>query len=158
MAENQTPYSVLIFEDDMDLARQWKQAFHQEGIVAEHAWSFDEAKAHCRKKKFDAIVCDVFIRDNSGQPIPQAGLTFVSSLRQGLQDMPAWGKQVPILAVTGARNVTGFDPLSLMKSLGGAAVMRKPFQPQELVGKIWTLILDREKQKTSSPQISERKS
>ena len=125
--------SVLIFEDNIDLASQWAQFFKREGITVRHAMTVDEAVTYCNQIEFDAIVLDIFFKNSAGKLMPRAGITLLSYIRNtSLEKIPKWGATVPVVAVTGATAKMGFDPLLNAKSIGGyrsIEVLRKPFKP-----------------------------
>jgi len=134
-------YSVLILEDDIDLVRQWSQAFREKNIGVEHALTVFEAEAHCAVREFDAIVCDIFIKGPKGNYVPSGGYTLLAYFRDNPKDdMPKWTKDVPILVVTGSPKTLEFDALTLAEHFGSTAVMRKPFEVSEIVNKIIDLI------------------
>jgi len=132
--------AVLIFEDDIQLALDWKREFIKYGFDVEHAWDVDNAISLCNQKKFDVIICDVFIKDNSGKLKNEAGVTLISRLRYEMNGGPTWGKTVPILVVTGATPNFGFDVLKLIRTMGTNLTMRKPFSPSNLVERIQEII------------------
>lgn len=140
----QTEHSVLIFEDDMELALDWKSELEKKGIAAEHFWNLGNAMARCNEKKFDVIISDIFIKDPMGNLKAEAGVTFVSRLRYGLKGAPEWGKTVPVIAVTGSLISFGFDVLQLAKINGETIGMRKPFKVSELVKKVELLLSEKE--------------
>lgn len=136
-----TRASVLIFEDDLDLARQWKYAFEPEGVDTVHAWSVDAVLSLCQSARYDAIVCDLFLEDPLGKPIPRAGITLLNYLKYpSLHGLPSWTRSVPIVAVTGSPKTRGFDVLALADGTGASAVMRKPFKPAALVQQVLSMI------------------
>lgn len=135
MNNQESKYTVLIFEDDIELALDWKSEFSANGIAVEHAWDLDNAMSLCCKKKFDAIICDVFIRDGSGKYQDKAGFSLISHLRYTINGAPTWGVDVPIIVVTGAPVLVGFDVLTFTESMNTVG-MRKPFSPSDLVEKV----------------------
>jgi len=142
MNNRENKYAVLIFEDDFSLALEWKEALRENGIHSEHAWEVGNALNLCKQQKFDAIICDVFIKDNFGKLRTEAGLTLISSLRNQLKGGPQWGRSVPILAVTGSPKLFGFNVLDNIRSMGISFTMRKPFTPNRLVETVREIILD----------------
>lgn len=120
--------SILIFEDDMDLAKQWIFALRQKNMIVKHATTVDAALEFCKKTAFDAIILDVFLQDEFGNFLPKAGYTLLSYLRNtSLQKTPEWGGTVPVLAVTGSPVIMGYDILSYAKSMNAQGTLRKPF-------------------------------
>jgi len=140
MSTIEPKYAVLIFEDDIQLAIEWKAEFIRNGIHTEHVWDVDNAISLCIKKKFDAVICDVFIKDKSGKLQDQAGISLISNLRYQLKGTPDWGINVPILVVTGATPNFGFDVLKVIRTMGTSLTMRKPFSPSDLVKRIQEII------------------
>lgn len=141
MAKETKKYSVLIFEDDMDLARQWTQILEKNSMSVKHAMTVDAAETYCSQIKFDVIIIDVFIKDPSGNLVPRAGYTLLSYMRNtSLEKIPKWGGTVPIIVVTGSPTVNGYDPLSYAMSMGANGTLRKPFKPEELYFKILILL------------------
>ena len=69
-------YSVLIFEDDIDLSRQWAEALKLKGIQVERTFDLDAAIEFCKQTKFDVIICDLFIQNTEGDFIPKESCTF----------------------------------------------------------------------------------
>ncbi len=136
--------SVLIFEDDLDLAMQWAQTFRDKGLIVHHAITVDEAVTYCNQFQFDIIVMDIFLADDEGNLLPRGGLTLMSYLRNtSLNKIPAWGVTVPVIVVTAASANYGFDPFLNTKAVGGSLgveVLRKPFLPEFLYSKIQSLI------------------
>lgn len=138
--------SILIFEDDIDLASQWSETFKEKGLKVHHAITVDEAVTYCNQIQFDAIVMDIFLADKVGNLLPKGGLTLMSYLRNtSLEKVPAWGATVPVIVVTAANATFGFDPLLNAKAVGGSKaveVLRKPFLPKLLYSKIMKLLED----------------
>lgn len=132
--------SILILEDDFDLAQQWRDALNAAHMDVYLVSNFEQAVLACKQREFDAFVVDVFLKNDKGELASQAGLTFLSALRTGLRDMPEWGKEVPILMVSGAAVVNNFDVLELTKNLGSTEVLRKPFGPSKLAEVLKDLI------------------
>lgn len=139
--QNKSNRYVLVFEDDIDLALQWVKVFKDQGMVVEHATTVDEAIIYCKQKEFDAVVLDIFVLDSDGNFVPRAGFTLLSYLRsRALGKIPEWGLKVPVLAVTGAKSVMGYDALIYAESMGATSTLRKPFKPDVLYSKILELI------------------
>lgn len=128
MTKEDKKYSILIFEDDIDLAKQWTAALEKKNMQVAHAMTVDSALEFCNLRKFDAIILDVFLQDQYGNFLPKAGYTLLSYLRNtSLDKAPEWGATIPVLAVTGSPVIMGYDILSYAKSLKAQGTMRKPF-------------------------------
>jgi len=138
---NEQATRILIMEDDLDLALQWSAALRAEGFACTLAQSRPEAEQACEMAEFDAVVVDVFIKDDQGNYTADGGFTLVSRLRMpALGGTPAWGQTVPIVIVTGAAPAAGVDALEYGLHLGANAALRKPFPPQALVNQLLTFI------------------
>lgn len=125
--------SVLIFEDDHDLAKQWISALEAREITALHTASIEGFLQTCAQRAFDALVCDIFVRDANGYLENQGGLSLISYCRNSiLGKTPAWAQEVPIIAITGAARVNDFDILQMADSIGASTLLRKPITPEAL--------------------------
>lgn len=137
-------YTVLIFEDDRDLALQWKTALEAENLSVRHAAHIEEAKAYCQQQIFDLIICDVFIQDMNGLLLRQGGFSFLHFLRgTSFEHRPEWGASVPVVVVSGAALVREYSFLEFTKQFTGVTALKKPIEPESLV----THILDQLTQK-----------
>lgn len=137
MSKEPTNHKILIFEDDLDLADQWKSALQKKGMDIKHASNVDAALHYCNQIQFDAIILDVFIKDVNGNLIPKAGYTLLGYLRNtSLEKVPLWGGTVPVLAVTGSPVIMGYDILSYARSMDVQGTLRKPFSTEMLHSKL----------------------
>ena len=126
--------AVLIFEDDLDLASQWKDEFDRREILAEHANSISLAKAFCNRQRFDLVITDIFLKDMSGRILPEGGITLLQYMRQPeLRQFPAWCADIPKIGITGAPVFNEHDVLKLAEDFGCSFTARKPFTPDYLV-------------------------
>lgn len=148
MSKEDQNLSILILEDDIDLAGQWIRTFSSKGMTVYHALTVDEAVIYCNQTKIDAIVLDIFLKDSTGKLMARAGITLLSYLRNpSLEKVPEWGKTVPIVVVTGAEAKLGYDPLSNARAIGGnwgISVLRKPFTPKILYAILMDMVKEYE--------------
>ena len=132
-----TPYKLLILEDDIDLARQWLKAFNEPRFTVQHALNFKAAKALCLQQPFDAVICDMFIQNNEGELMKQGGYSLITYLRGVSAELPpGWGKQVPLIVVSGAPCTKEYPMFNFGSYCGELLTMLKPFSPEELVEKV----------------------
>ena len=130
---SQQKYSVLIFEDDLDLATQWRNEFDSRGVHVEHANSISLAKVFCNRQRFDLVITDIFVKDTMGRLLPEGGITLLQYMRQPeLKQFPAWCAKVPKIAITGAPVVNQHDILKLAEEYGCTYTARKPFSADYL--------------------------
>lgn len=136
-------HHVLIMDDDLDLSSQWRRAFVDAGIEARLACNRMEAEILLHAQRFDAVVVDIYIRTADGTGTTESGFLLIAHMRSpSLGLTPAWAKDTPIVAVTGAASSASFSPLDYAAQGGATAVMRKPFEPSELVEQVVALIAD----------------
>ncbi len=117
---------VLIMEDNVGLALNWKQAFelNQCDVVLSH--NGDEAARYLETEKFDLVITDLFVPNTNG------GLHVLMKLFTMGRDAP------PAIAVTGEILSTGDDYnanvfLEQASRLGAAKHLQKPFPVGELI-------------------------
>jgi len=133
---------VLILEDDIALSMDWSATLRDAGFDIRAAVDVAEADTLIRDHKFDLVIVDSFIREETGLS-SEGGLTVISALRRPpLRNYPEWGRDVPILAVTGATEAFGFDPLNIAESIGANHRLRKPIAPQDLIATCQQLLID----------------
>lgn len=127
-------HSILILEDDTDLAMQWQAAFRDAGYSCDVAFSRIEAEVLCRRSEYTAVVVDVFIEGADGRLEGDGGLTLLNHLRMpDLAETPRWGATVPVVVVTGSQRLAEFDALEHADYMGASTGLRKPFRPESLV-------------------------
>ena len=130
---------VLLFEDDLLLATDLASELSAEYEV-DIAQDLEEAILLAKGTEYVALVSDLFVEgDEAG-----GGVTLIGALRSGLRDLPAWGRDVPIVAMTGAQPFNGFDALEVAANLGANATVRKPIDIENLLGTLALHIRQRE--------------
>ncbi len=123
---------VLIVEDDFDLAHQWADYLSAFGIVCDLAFNRAEAAVFCGEREYDALIVDMFFKDEQGNLSGDGGLTFITHLRlPSLANTPRWGERVPIISVTGSDGIV--DALGHARNAGADRTFQKPFDPALLV-------------------------
>ncbi len=131
--------SVLILEDDLDLAQQWADYLAAFGYRCDLAFNRREAELLCEERAYDAVIVDMFFRDENGRLSGDGGLTFITHLRlPSLAGTPRWGERVPIITVTGSDGIV--DALGHARNAGADRTFRKPFNPAVLVDALSTLV------------------
>jgi DNA-binding response OmpR family regulator len=114
--------SVLLVDDDTELATMVAELLHREGMDVEYADTGGAGLAALRLKAPDVLLLDVMLPDANG-------LDLCRRLR-------AEGAEVPILMLT-ARG----DPIDRVLGLeiGADDYLGKPFEPRELVARVRAL-------------------
>lgn len=134
-------WNVLIFEDDIDLCRQWTSALGEAGHRATVAGSGSEAVAWCLEEDFDLMIVDMYLVGPDGAHSADGGLKLIGRLRNGLvSDLDDRYRTVPIIAVTASPAFNGFDVLALARRSGANKVLRKPFSADQLIGEAEALM------------------
>ena len=132
---------VLILEDDFDLVQSWRDKFEQAGIETVHVHGATEGLAQIQHDHVDAVIADIFIRDDSGQPLKDRGILLLGKMRTQLPR----NAQPKTIAVSGfmPSKYSGIDPLVTVENMGADLVMRKPFRADELVAAVLELLQPR---------------
>jgi CheY-like chemotaxis protein len=117
---------VLIMEDNMSLAFDWKDAFELNNFEVTLAYKGEEASAHLEHTQFDIVVTDMFVSKGKG------GLHVIGKLATMGEKAP------PVIAVTGAKSEMYTTKktnhfLEQARRLGASTSLEKPFTPVELV-------------------------
>ena len=117
---------VLILEDNIPLALEWKKTFELNGADAIITHTAKETLELLKLERFDLVVTDLFIRG------VQDGLSILVQLIRMNRRRP------PVITVTSAFLPTASDTESNLfiqqaKRLGAAATIQKPFPAGELV-------------------------
>ena len=117
---------VLIMEDNVELALEWRDAFVLNENEVTLSYSGEDAIAHLDRTKFDLVVTDMFVPGQKG------GLNVIGKILRMRFDAP------PVIAVTGKRRHKDNKEdmnffLKQVTSLGVSATLEKPFAPAELI-------------------------
>lgn len=117
---------VLILEDNVALAMEWKNSFELNGIKVTVTHNSKDATEYLKLETFDLVVTDLFIRGG------QDGLGILVQL------IRMTGPRPPVITVTGAFLPSGADDqanlfLEQAKRLGASVTIQKPFPAGELV-------------------------
>lgn len=140
--------TILIFEDDYDLAQQWSLALEAEGHAVDIATNMEIAEALCKKRNYDLAIIDLFIVDEDGNFDSQGGITLMQYMRQpALKGFHEHYRLIPKVAVSGSRVVNHFDMLRVAEDSGCNITLRKPFGNSELVDEVNQLLRQRDAQK-----------
>jgi len=125
--------NVLIMEDNIALALEWREVFEMNGynVVLEH--DGDSAIERLETEKFDLVVTDLII------PKGRGGLSVIGKLRSMRKAAPA------CIVISGAkidpnrRDDTNFF-LRQAEKLGADVTLQKPIQGAEIVAVAGKLI------------------
>jgi len=126
------PARVLIFEDDVDIARQWQRGFEAAGIATVLAHTVDAAVEAVREETFSAVVLDMFVTDNDRGYAPEGGLNVLAEINRLAEPRP------PVVMVSGAVNVTLVKTLGAR--LGAPTLLRKPATAEQLIAAVYEAV------------------
>jgi len=117
---------VLIMEDNLSLAFDWKDEFELKKFDVTLCSDADQAISHLNDSDFDIVVTDLFV------PKGRGGLHVIAKLLRMGKSAP------PSIAVTGASDLTHRSDdtnyfLSQAQKLGASVSVKKPVSPETLV-------------------------
>lgn len=122
MAVKQCPLSVLLVEDDLDLAQGLAQYLSPRGIALEFAVSSREARGRIADAVFDLVLMDVQLADGEG-------ISLCAELKSA-------GLRTPVLFLTARGHLE--DKLRAFEA-GAVDYVVKPFAAAELLARIRAL-------------------
>ena len=119
--------NILVMEDDKEQLELLRRMLTRNGHSVVTTLDASEAYRTFCDRSFDLVVSDIVVR-KEGVPFPDGGTTLIRRIRTGMK-----GKNVPIIAVTGARVM---EHPRIIKSIGPEWVndiIRKPFDMATLM-------------------------
>ena len=118
--------SILVIDDNLDLARAVVKRLERSGHSAVMAVDGNAGLALFRSQRIDLILTDILMPEKEG-------LETIRELRKESPD-------VPIIAMSGGGYATGTDYLRLAMKFGANASLQKPFEQHELVALVTELL------------------
>lgn len=120
MLEAHTPKSILVVDDDLDVAESICLVLANAGFHPVRAVDGDDALARMQSERFDVVLTDLFMPDVDGTEIIEAA--------KKCRPEPL------IVAVSGGTKLHhSTDALGRAERLGAAVLLEKPFTARELV-------------------------
>jgi PAS domain S-box-containing protein len=116
------PAKVLIVDDDTQVRSFVATLLEVEGFEVSQAANGRQAQERCRAGDIDLVITDLVMPE-------QEGLETIHAIRRN------W-PQLPVIAISGA---FGGAYLDLAKKLGAQAIIRKPFQADEVLAEVQRL-------------------
>lgn len=136
---------ILLMEDDPEQASLLREGLERVGHSVEIANSASEAWALCNQPEvtFDIVVTDILVR-RDGQVVSDGGVSLIGKLRNCVDDELRWVRGIPIVAISGAPNISSsISYLDLAEVLGANVVLNKPTSLGTLTGAIAKLLAAR---------------
>ena len=124
--------TVLIMEDQPELASYWREHLEIAGYNVIHATDFEEAVTLLETHETHVVVSDMLIRDDDDRPSKTGGLSLLSHLRLKVKPNPK------VVAVSGAH--PQLNILRHAELLQADACIVKPFTAEELVETVEKLL------------------
>lgn len=125
--------SVLIVEDDRELASIWQQYLQGIDCAVDVCGSVEDAEILIHSNQYDVAIVDIFLREGD-RVASEGGITLINRLRlKEITDTE--NKRVMVLAITGApeRAFGKFNALDSVTDLSDC-LLHKPI-PLEALGK-----------------------
>lgn len=110
---------ILVIDDNDDFRGLLKAALEGDGHQVETAPDGQGVAAALQAQPADVVVTDIFMPGKEG-------IETISELRKQFPRMH-------IVAMSGRRSATEFDPLSIAEHLGAVRTLKKPFPIEDLL-------------------------
>ena len=122
--------TILILDDDVQLAIQWAKTFESAGYNVFITHGAQEAHQVFSSNAINLCVVDFMVRRDS-QPTADGGLSFLGTLSA------AQRRSTKILGVSGMRpRGKGLDPKKYLTTFGAQHFLSKPFSDLELLEEV----------------------
>jgi DNA-binding response OmpR family regulator len=128
---------VLILEDDVELAEEWRAHLATEGIEADLVTRASDGIALLAERRYDACVVDFVIRAPDGARRTADGSVRLLASVRTLRDPVA--RRMPVVGVSGLQ-MTGVDAASQMRALGCDHFLAKPLYAEALAAELRRLV------------------
>jgi DNA-binding response OmpR family regulator len=125
--------SLLIVEDDRELASMWQQFLQDQQHSVDVCSSVEDAEVLVHSNHYDLAIVDIFLREGN-RVLSEGGVTLINRLR--LKEATSHsGHRIKLIAITGApeRAFGQFNALDSVTDLSDC-VLHKPI-PLETLGK-----------------------
>jgi PAS domain S-box-containing protein len=118
--------TVLIIEDNAELAAHWQFAFEQHELHVIHETAYEKAIEVIGQMTIDLVITDIALPSETGEVVDFAGLAILSYIALLVEDTPK------VIAVSGATDAQQSNS-PFVHLLGCAQLLQKPFGVQTLV-------------------------
>ena len=124
--------TVLIMEDQHELASYWRESLEEAGYRVLHAINMKDAASFLDDDEIDVVVTDMLIHNEDKEIQPTGGLTLLGHINLHVEKPPK------IIAISGAH--PDLHVLKHAESMGADFCIYKPFTPDELISVISDLL------------------
>ena len=135
LMESVSMATILILEDDLDLAEQWINTLEKQGHMTVHATRGNIAKSIVNTQSVDLVIADIFIKEGEDF-VADGGLSLLGHLQVNRASRHA--KRTPVIIVTGSSMKVGLgiEVLDTARDLGAVETLRKPIDMEELLAAV----------------------
>lgn len=127
---------VLIIEDEILLANEWRTAFEAAGHRILMCQNVESGMTACVAEQPDAVVLDFFFKDEAGNLTGDGALTFTTRLNIHCYET---GTKPPVMIGITASKPSDYFPIDVFAQLPKDMVvkrLRKPISPVDLVAQV----------------------
>lgn len=125
--------TVLLLEDDFDLASHWKELLEELGHGVIHVTDTESAIKAFEESEVDLVISDILIRSPEGKASRSGGLSLLSHINLSSKSKPK------ILAVSGAH--PQLNVLKHATAMKADRTLTKPIDADELAAVVTELLL-----------------
>lgn len=111
---------ILVIDDDVLVRRTISRILEHGGYEVALAGDGAEGAAKFRSERPDLVITDIIMPEQEG----------IETIMQMLREDP----HVRIVAVSGGGRLGSMDFLTVARKLGAKEILKKPFEPAELLG------------------------
>ena len=117
---------ILVVDDDPQLRRLTARVLQRAGFQVSVAEDGSSALAMLNGSRFELLVTDILMPNQDG----------IGTIIQVKRDHP----KLKVIAISGSGDTVGMNYLDFAKKLGSDAVLRKPFEFDDLVSTVKQLL------------------
>lgn len=117
---------ILVVDDDYLIVQAWSLSLEMMGLsVCGTPATVEDAVYMAKAHRPDLVLMDVRLKDRKGERRPSGGIRAAAAIRRTVG--------CPIIFITGANDP---ETVKAMESLSPAAILFKPFRPEEFRGAV----------------------
>ena len=117
--------NILLLEDDLALAMHYRDVLEKRGWAVYHEVAVGPAKVTLESVPIDLAICDLLIRNVTGDPTPEGGLSLISHIKLNVRPQPK------VAVISGGNSQLNL--LQHAECFNVNAVLEKPVSEEELV-------------------------
>ncbi len=112
--------TILVIDDEPMIRHMIARILERANYAVVGAANGIQGLACFRRARPSLVITDVIMPDREG----------IETIRLILRDQPG----MPIIAISGSGRIGSADFLSMARELGASDILRKPFEPRDLLG------------------------